>query len=70
MPRDEGHLMFQGVVRNKERPHFGRTLSFESRELFIRWVAAMLVAEHQTDILPPDTLLNIEDDWRKEKKKR
>jgi len=52
----------QGVVRNKERPHFGRTLSFESRELFIRWVAAMLVAEHQTDILPPDTLLNIEDD--------
>ena len=63
MPYDQVHfIMFQGVVRNKERPHFGRTLSFESRELFIRWVAAMLVAEHQTDILPPDTLLNIEDD--------
>ncbi len=50
------------VERSKERPHFGRTISFASRELFIKWVAAMLVAEHQTDIVPPETLLNIEDE--------
>lgn len=50
------------VVRTKDRPFFGKTISFASRELFIKWVAAMLVAEHQSDIMPPETLLNIDED--------
>ena len=50
------------VERSKERPFFGRTLSFGSRELFIKWVAAMLVAEHNNDIIHPETLLDIEED--------
>ncbi len=49
--------------RSRERPHFGRTLSFSSRELFVRWLAAMLVAEHGADLSPPDnSLLDIEED--------
>jgi hypothetical protein len=45
----------ENVTRSKERPHFGRTISFESREFFIKWIAAMLVAEHANDILKPPT---------------
>jgi len=37
-------------VRNKEQPLFGRVLSFSSRELFVKWIAALLVAEHQQDL--------------------
>jgi hypothetical protein len=38
--------------RSKESPLFGRVLSFPSRELFVKWIAALLVAEYQTDIVP------------------
>ena len=44
-------LRSDNVIRSKERPHFGRTISFESRESFIRWIAAMMVAEHANDFL-------------------
>lgn len=37
------------MVRTKERPHFGHTISFESHEFFIKWVAALIVAEHPND---------------------
>lgn len=50
------------VERTKDRPFFGWTISFPSRDLFVKWVGAMLVAEHQSDISPPETLLNINDD--------
>ena len=50
------------VEKTKERPHFGKTLSFPSRELFVKWIAAMMVAEHGGDIRPPETLLNIDED--------
>jgi hypothetical protein len=52
----------QPVERTKDRPYFGSAINFPSRELFIKWVAAMLVAEHQSDIVPAETLLNIEED--------
>ena len=38
------------VERSKEHPHFGRTISFESREFFIKWIASMLVAEHAYNV--------------------
>lgn len=47
------------VERTKERPYFGRIISFCSRELYIKWIAAMLVAEHQNDIIPSVLLLNL-----------
>ncbi len=50
------------VERSRDRPFFGRTISFASRELFVKWMAAMLVAEHGADIAAADTLLNIDDD--------
>eukprot|EP00088_Acartia_fossae_P043586 TRINITY_DN4594_c0_g1_i12.p1 TRINITY_DN4594_c0_g1~~TRINITY_DN4594_c0_g1_i12.p1 ORF type:complete len:244 (-),score=29.15 TRINITY_DN4594_c0_g1_i12:254-937(-) len=37
-------------VRTKETPAFGRVLSFGSRELFTKWIAALLVAEYDSDI--------------------
>ena len=33
-------------VRSKDQPLFGRVLSFPSRELFTKWIAALLVAEY------------------------
>ena len=33
----------KAVERSKDQPHFGRTVSFESREFFIKWIATMLV---------------------------
>jgi hypothetical protein len=48
------------VERNKERPYFGHTISFEYRELFTKWIASMLVAEYSNDITPPPILLSIE----------
>lgn len=48
--------------RSKDKPFFGRTISFGNRELFVKWVAAMMVAEHQNNIMPPQQLLTIEDD--------
>ncbi len=49
--------------RTKERSHyFGRTISFPSRELFVKWVAAMLVAEYPNNMVPQENLLNIDDD--------
>ena len=48
------------VERTKDRPFFGHTISFENRELFTKWVAAMLVAEHSSDIIPPPQLLLID----------
>ena len=53
IPRDDG----QRMERTKDRPFFGNTISFEYRELFAKWVAAMLVAEHSSDIKPPPQLL-------------
>ena len=35
----------------QETPLFGRVLSFGSRELFTKWMAALLVAEYGTDIV-------------------
>jgi len=47
-------------VRTKEQPLFGRVMSFSSRELFVKWIAALLVAEHQSDIAAPPPLLNLD----------
>jgi len=47
-------------VRTKEQPLFGRVMSFSSRELFVKWIAALLVAEHQSDISAPPPLLNLD----------
>lgn len=58
----KGDNLVGKVERSKDKPHFGRTISFTNRDLFIKWLAAMLVAEHQTDILPTETLLNLDDD--------
>ena len=44
-------------VRTKETPLFGRVLSFSSRELFTKWLAALLVAEYGTDIVQNNLLL-------------
>lgn len=41
------------VLRSKDRPYFGRTVSFESRDFYIKWIAAMLVAECANDLRPP-----------------
>ena len=49
----------EAVLRSKDRPHFGRTISFESREFYIKWIAAMLVAEFANDIKPKIELTNI-----------
>ncbi len=40
------------ATRTKDCPLFGRVLSFHSRELFTKWIAALLVAEYQTDVVP------------------
>eukprot|EP00092_Neocalanus_flemingeri_P004733 GFUD01005098.1.p1 GENE.GFUD01005098.1~~GFUD01005098.1.p1 ORF type:complete len:1563 (+),score=315.45 GFUD01005098.1:146-4834(+) len=47
-------------IRIKESPLFGRVMSFNSRELFVKWIAALLVAEHQNDLLPPPSLVMID----------
>jgi len=47
-------------IRTKESPLFGRVMSFNSRELFIKWIAALLVAEHQNDLAPPPSLVLID----------
>ena len=39
-------------VRTKESPLFGRVLSFSSHELYIKWIAALLVAEFDSNIAP------------------
>jgi len=44
-------------VRTKETPAFGRVLSFSSRELFTKWIAALLVAQYGTDIQHNNLLL-------------
>ena len=46
------HPRHEPVIRSKERPFFGRTISFESREFYIKWIAAMLVAEFANDLTP------------------
>merc|ERR1712176_814910 len=35
--------------RSKDEPLFGRVMSFSSRELYVKWIAALLVAEYQAD---------------------
>ncbi len=45
------------ATRSKEAPFFGRVLSFHSRELFTKWIAALLVAEYQADIRPAHLVL-------------
>ena len=50
----------ENVERNKDRPYFGNTISFETRDLFTRWIAAMLVSEHSNDLQPPPQLLLID----------
>jgi len=47
-------------IRTKESPLFGRVMSFNSRELFVKWIAALLVAEHQNDLAPPPSLVMID----------
>ena len=47
------HPRCEPVIRSKERPHFGRTISFESREFYIKWISAMLVAEFGKDLKVP-----------------
>ena len=37
-------------VRSKESPMFGRVMSFSSRDLFVKWIAALLVAEFDKDL--------------------
>ena len=44
-------------VRSKEAPWFGRVLSFSSRELFTKWIAALLVAEYGTNIVQTNLVL-------------
>jgi len=46
----------RGAVRTKEKPHFGRVISFAGRELYVKWAAAMLVAEHGRHVRPPPIL--------------
>ena len=41
-----------GQGRSKESPLFGRVLSFSSQDLYIKWIAALLVAEHDNDVHP------------------
>ena len=48
------------VERSKNQPFFGNIISFEYRELFSKWVAAMLVAEYSNDVKPPPQLLLID----------
>ncbi len=36
---------------------FGRTISFESRDFYIKWIAAMLVAEYPNDLIIPEEKL-------------
>ena len=47
------HPRNEPVIRSKEKPHFGRTISFESRDFYIKWITAMLVAEFGKDLKPP-----------------
>jgi len=37
-------------LRSKEEPLFGRVMSFSSRELYVKWIAALLVAEYQSEV--------------------
>ena len=48
-----------GIIRTKESPMFGRVLSFNSQELFVKWIAALLVAEFDSNIVPEPSLINI-----------
>lgn len=46
------HPRGEPVARSKDRPYFGRTISFESRDFYIKWIAAMLVAEYPNELRP------------------
>ena len=49
-----------GLIRSKESPLFGRVLSFSSHELYVKWIAALLVAEFASNIAPaPPPLVNV-----------
>jgi len=55
------HPRCEPVIRSKERPHFGRTISFESRDFYIKWISAMLVAEFGKDLkVPTEKLIVLE----------
>ena len=41
-----------GQVRSRDNPLFGRVMSFSSQDLFVKWIAALLVAEFDKDLLP------------------
>ena len=49
-----------GQIRSKESPLFGRVLSFNSQELFIKWIAALLVAEFDNNVHPQPTLVTVQ----------
>ncbi len=49
----------EAVQRNRDRVHFGHTISFESHESYVKWIAAMMVAEHSCDLRPAEKLLDI-----------
>jgi len=48
------------VDRTKEQPNFGRVISFESRDNFLKFVASMMVAEHSNNLVPNTPLLHID----------
>ena len=47
----------RSMERTKSQPLFGNVISFEDRDLFVKWVAAMLVAQHDTDIIQKESLI-------------
>ena len=49
-----------GQIRSRESPLFGRVLSFSSHELYVKWIAALLVAEFDSNIAPtPPPLISV-----------
>ena len=49
-----------GQIRSRESPLFGRVLSFSSHELYVKWIAALLVAEFDSNIAPtPPPLIDV-----------
>jgi len=43
--------------RSKENPYFGCTIAGTSKEDQVRWIGAMLAAEHPQNVLPSPVLL-------------
>ena len=52
-----------GTGRSKESPLFGRILSFSSQELYVKWIAALLVAEFDKDLHQGSSQALVNDRW-------